>query len=94
MQETYNQINELLKPKFPLEEDRNKIIADMGELIISETYVEVLESITNEVTREALVKALNEGNQEEVMTITESLGIDLFAVLQKKSKQILDDVVA
>ena len=94
MQEIYNQVNELLKPKFPLEEDRNKIIADMGELIISETYVEVLESITNEVTREALVKALNEGNQEEVMTITESLGIDLFAVLQKKSKQILDDVVA
>jgi 2-hydroxychromene-2-carboxylate isomerase len=94
MQETYNQINELLKPKFPLEEDRNKIIADMGELIISETYVEVLESITNEVTRGALVNALNTGNQEEVMTITESLGIDLFAMLQKKSKQVLEDVIS
>lgn len=94
MQEIYNQINELLKPKFPLEEDRNKIISDMGELIISETYVELLDSITNEVTRTALVNALNAGNQEEVLTITESLGIDLFAMLQKKSKQVLEEVIS
>jgi len=91
MQEMYNQVNELLKAKFPTQEERDVVIADIGELIVSETYVELLESVQDEEVRKRLVEALNNGSQEEVVSITESLGLDLYKMLEDKSKQIMDE---
>ena len=91
--EIYNQINELLKTKYTNQEDRDKIISDMGELIISETFLELLESVTDVNIREKLVEALNVGNQEDILSMTESQNIDMFSILEKKSKQILEEAV-
>lgn len=91
--ELHNQINELLKAKYPEQADRDKIISDMGELIISETFVELLESVQDEMVRQDLVNALNAGDQEKVISITESLSIDLYSMLENKSKEILKEAM-
>lgn len=90
----YNQINEILKAKFPEQEDRDQIISSMGELIISETYVELLEGIKDDTARAAMVEALNSADQGKVLAQCESLGIDLFAMLEAKSKQVMAEAVA
>lgn len=90
----YNQISELLKPNFPDDAQRDEVIASLGELIMSEFLVELIESVTDEVKRKELVEALNAGNQELVITICDSLNIDLGDRLEAKAKQVLAEATA
>lgn len=94
MQEIYTQLNEVLKANFPNDAERDEVIASLGELIMSEFLVELLESVQDEAKRKELVEALNTGNQELVTSICESLGLDLGDRLEAKAKQVIAEATA
>ena len=94
MQEIYTQLSDLLKANFPDDAQRDEVIANLGELIMSEFLVELIEAVTDEVKRKELVEALNAGNQETVIGICESLNIDLGARLEDKAKQVIAEATA
>lgn len=91
MQEIYSKLNEILKTKFPTQQDRDEAITAMGEVILAESMVEIAESITDDMTRTSFVTAVNEGRSEDADNIAEAAGVDIYSILKNKSKEILDD---
>lgn len=94
MQEVYKQVNDLLKANFPDDQQRDELIASLGELIMSEFLVELIESVQDETKRKELVSALNAGDQDSVINICESLNIDLGSKLEEKAKQVIAEATA
>ena len=94
MQEIYAQLNQILQTNFPDTAERDEAISLLGELIMSEFLVELIESVQDETKRKELVSALNAGDQDSVINICESLNIDLGSKLEEKAKQVIAEATA
>ena len=89
MEELYKKLSEMLTEKFPDAAMRDEAIATMGEIIINESLIEIIESITDEEQRKAFVDAVNSEDSDEAEDIAERAGVDIFAIMQKKSEEVL-----
>lgn len=93
MKEIFNQINELLKPHIATQEERNEFISNMGEVIVSESLVETIEAIVDLDIRAKFVEAVNASDIDKAYALADQSGVDIGAIIEKKSKEMIDDVV-
>ncbi len=93
MQQIQEQLNEILKDTYKTEEERGEVISKMGELIMSEALVESIEAIKDESARQSFVEAINVGDSEKAISIAEANNVDVYQILENKSKEILAEVV-
>lgn len=89
MEELYKKLNDMLADKFPDQAMRDEAIATMGEIIINESLIEIIESITDEAQRKAFVEAVNSEDSDTAEDIAEAAGVDIFAIMQRKSAEVL-----
>ncbi len=89
MEELYKKLSDMLVERFPDAAMRDEAIATMGEIIINESLIEIIESITDEEQRKAFVDAVNSEDSDEAEDIAERAGVDIFAIMQKKSEEVL-----
>ncbi len=93
MQELYNKLNEILTSRLPTQTERDEAITAMGEIIINESLIQIIESITDETLRKTFIDAINGDDPTTAEAITDELGIDIYAIMESKSKEVLADVM-
>lgn len=90
MEELYKKLSEMLIEKFPDQAMRDEAIATMGQIIINESLIEIIESITDEAQRKKFVDAVNSEDADTAEDIAEQAGIDILEIMQRKSAEILN----
>ncbi len=91
MEELYKKLSETLEERFPDAAMRDEAIATMGEIIINESLIEIIESITDEAARKAFVDAVNSEDSDAAEDIAEHAGVDILAIMQRKSAEVLSE---
>ncbi len=91
MEELYKKLNDMLMEQFPDQAMRNEAITTMGQIIINESLIEIIESINDETLRQSFIEAINNEDKDRAEDIAEQAGVDVFAIMQKKSKEIMSE---
>ncbi len=92
-QEILDKLHTALFPISPLAEDRERIIAEVGETI----WVEALEKMILALpvdTQKEVVTLLNDGNLDRAVEIFSEHNVDIDAILSEVSTSVMDDVMA
>ena len=93
MQELHNKLSEMLTLRFPTPEARDEAITTMGEIIINESLIEIIESIKDLDKRKAFVDAINIDDAETAERITDECGLDIYEIMTRKSEEVLADAL-
>lgn len=91
MEELYKKLSEILAEKFPDQAMRDEAIATMGQIIINESLIEIIESITDEAQRKKFVDAVNDEDADTAEDIAEQAGIDILEIMQRKSAEVMSE---
>ena len=91
MEELYKKLSDMLTERFPDQAMRDEAIATMGEIIINESLAEIIDSISDEKQRADFVEAVNNEDADVAEDIAEAAGIDIFAIMQRKSAEVLSE---
>ena len=89
MEELYKKLSDMLTERFPDAAMRDEAIATMGQIIINESLAEIIDSISDEKQRADFVEAVNNEDADVAEDIAEAAGIDIFAIMQRKSAEVL-----
>lgn len=90
MEELYKKLSDMLAERFPDQAMRDEAIATMGQIIINESLIEIIESITDEEQRKLFVDAVNSEDSDTAEDIAEHAGVDILAIMQRKSAEVLN----
>ena len=93
MQELYIKLNEMLTLRFPTTEARDEAITTMGEIIINESLIEIIESIKDLDKRKTFVDAINIDDAETAERITDECELDIYEIMTRKSEEVLADAL-
>ena len=92
-QEILNKLHAVLYAVTPLALERERIIADMGEVIWLESLETILLAL-NEDKRKEVVELLNKEDIEKAIEIFEENDVDIEAIMTEVSISIMDEVMA
>lgn len=88
-QQLYKNLNELLKDKYTEQYMRDEAIATMGDIVINESMIEIIESIADEQVRGDFISAINVEDMELAESIARSCHIDTSAILKRRAVEML-----
>ena len=92
-QEIIDKLHTALYIVSPLAEDREKIIAEMGETIWVESLEKMMLALPEEARKEAIA-SLNADDLEKAVEIFSMNDVDIDAIITEVSTSVMDDVVA
>lgn len=92
-QEILDKLHTALFPISPLAEDRERIIAEMGETIWVEALEKMILVLPKDVQKE-VVTLLNNGDLDRAVEIFAEHSVDIDAILAEVSTSVMDDVMA
>ena len=91
-QEIINKLHTALYSISPLATDRDRLIADMGEVIWLESLQKVLLSLPDDA-RTTVVNSLNNDDLDGAIEILETNKIDVDAIITEVATKVMNDVV-
>ena len=91
-QEIINKLHTALYSISPLATDRERLIADMGEVIWLESLQKVLLSLPDDA-RITVVNSLNNDDLDGAIEILETNKIDVDAIITEVATKVMNDVV-
>jgi hypothetical protein len=91
-QELLEKLHTALYASIPLAEDREQLIAEIGETIWLESLDMMLDALPKQDQEEA-VTHLNSGNLDTVIEIFERNNIDVDAIITSVSNSVMDEVM-
>ena len=91
-QEIINKLHTALYSISPLATDRERLIADMGEVIWLESLQKVLLSLPDDA-RTTVVNSLNNDDLDGAIEILETNKIDVDAIITEVATKVMNDVV-
>ncbi len=92
-QEIIDKLHTALYTVSPLAEDREKIIAEMGETIWVESLEKMMLALPEEARKEAIA-SLNADDLEKAVEIFSVHDVGIDAIITEVSTSVMDDVVA
>ena len=92
-QEIIDKLNTTLYIVSPLAEDREKIIAEMGETIWVESLGKMMLALPEEARKEAIA-SLNTDDLEKAVEIFSVHDVDIDAIITEVSTSVMDEVMA
>ena len=92
-QEILDKLHTALFPVSPLAEDRERIIAEVGETIWVEALEKMILALPEDAQKE-VVTVLNDGNLDRAIEIFSEHSVDIDAILSEVSTSVMDDVLA
>jgi hypothetical protein len=92
-QEILDKLHTALFPISPLAEDREKIIAEMGETIWVEALEKMILALPEDAQKE-VVTVLNDGDLDRAIELFSEHSVDIDAILTEVSTSVMDDVMS
>jgi len=91
-QEIIDRLHTALYAISPITEDRERIIAEMGETIWLESLEKMLDALPEDVQKEVIV-LLNAGNLDKAVEIFDTHNIDTDTILSEVSTSVMNDIM-
>ncbi len=92
-QEIIDKLHTALYAVSPLLEDRERIIAEMGETIWVESLEKMLLALPEETQKE-VIALLNDGNLDRAVEIFSEHNIDIDAIISEVATSVMDEVMS
>ena len=92
-QEIIDRLHTVLYAISPISEDRERIIAEMGETIWLESLEKMLNALP-EVAQKEVISLLNAGDLDKAEELFETNNIDSDAILSEVSASVMDEVMS
>lgn len=92
-QEILDKLHAALYTISPLADERERIIAEMGEIIWLSSLERVLSSLDEE-SRTAVVGYLNDDKLEEAVSLCETKDINVEVIIEEEAKKVLQEVLS
>jgi hypothetical protein len=93
MQEIYKILQEELQKKFGTAENVDQVLEKLGEAVLTESAVKILESV-EEVNRAELVEHLNNGDMDKFLQLAIDMKVDVESIYEEASKSIVAEAFA
>lgn len=93
MQTLYEQLDIILTPHFPEQKEREEKSLILGQLVISNVYLQILDGLDGE-NKTRMIEILNDGESEDIMSAIQEAGFDLPAMIEKELQEALSKTVA
>ena len=92
-QEIINKLHTALYRISPLVTDRERLIADMGEVIWLESLEKILLALPDD-ERSSVVNSLNNNDLDSAIEALEKNNVDVDAIITEVATKVMDEVVA